>query len=60
MKICVTRKDGSVEQLSGSRFKKIPHRILKKLFGTTDDVMVITPGMDMRSVEIHECKEETT
>jgi len=41
----------------GSRRRKIPARLLRILFGQYSEVLVLTPGKTVRSVEIHEMKE---
>ena len=41
----------------GSRGRKLPARLLRLLFGEYSEVLVLTPGKTVRSVEIHESEE---
>lgn len=41
----------------GSRGRKLPARLLRFLFGQYSEVLVLTPGKTVRSVEIHEMQE---
>ena len=44
-------------QVLRSRGRKIPARLLRLLFGEYSEVLVLTPGKSVRSVEIHETDE---
>ena len=44
-------------QVLRSRGRKIPARLLRFLFGEYSEVLVLTPGKTVRSVEIHETDE---
>lgn len=55
VQINVARKDGSQKKaVIKSGIIKIPQRLLNFLFGESTEVMVLTPGQSVQSVEIHE------
>jgi hypothetical protein len=58
VKVNVTGRDGKRRRVLTSTRLSLPRRILKFLFGDFCDVLVLTPGEDVQSVEIHEIKEE--
>jgi hypothetical protein len=49
-------REGS-QGVLGSRGRKLPERLLRFLFGQFSEVLVLTPGKTVRSVEIHEMQE---
>jgi hypothetical protein len=55
VQINVARKDGSQKKaVIKSGISKIPQRLLDFLFGEFTEVLVLTPGQSVQSVEIHE------
>ncbi len=53
--INVARKDGSQKKaVVKSGISKIPQRLLNFLFGEFTEILVLTPGQSVQSVEIHE------
>ena len=55
VQINVARKDGSQKKAAiKSGISKIPQRLLNFLFGEFTEVLVLTPGQSVQSVEIHE------
>ena len=55
VQINVARKDGSQKKaVIKSGVSKIPQRLLNFLFGEFTEVLVLTPGQSVQSVEIHE------
>ena len=55
VQINVARKDGSQKKaVIKSGISKIPQRLLNFLFGEFTEVLVLTPGQSVQSVEIHE------
>ena len=55
VQINVARKDGSQKKaIIKSGVSKIPQRLLNFLFGEFTEVLVLTPGQSVQSVEIHE------
>jgi len=61
VQINVARKDGSQKKaVIKSGVSKIPQRLLNFLFGEFTEVLVLTPGQSVQSVEIHEIGEGGT
>jgi hypothetical protein len=55
VQINIARKDGSQKKaVIKSGISKIPQRLLNFLFGEFTEVLVLTPGQSVQSVEIHE------
>ena len=55
VQINVARKDGSQKKsIIKSGISKIPQRLLNFLFGEFTEILVLTPGQSVQSVEIHE------
>ena len=55
VQINIARKDGSKKKaVIKSGISKIPQRLLNFLFGEFTEVLVLTPGQSVQSVEIHE------
>ena len=55
VQINVARKDGSQKNaVIKSGISKIPQRLLNFLFGEFTEILVLTPGQSVQSVEIHE------
>jgi hypothetical protein len=55
VQINVARKDGSQKKaVIKSGISKIPQRLLNFLFGEFTEILVLTPGQSVQSVEIHE------
>jgi len=55
VQINVARKDGSHKKaVIKSGVSKIPQRLLNFLFGEFTEILVLTPGQSVQSVEIHE------
>jgi hypothetical protein len=57
VQINVAQGGGRPQGVLGSRGRKIPARLLRFLFGEYSEVLVLTPGKTVRSVEIHETQE---
>jgi hypothetical protein len=57
VQINVAQGGGGPQGVLGSRGRKIPARLLRFLFGEYSEVLVLTPGKTVRSVEIHETQE---
>ena len=61
VQINVARKDGSQKKaVIKSGITKIPQRLLNFLFGEFTEVLVLTPGQSVQSVEIHEIEKGGT
>lgn len=55
VQINVARKDGSQKKaVVKSGISKIPQKLLNFLFGEFTEILVLTPGQSVQSVEIHE------
>jgi hypothetical protein len=55
VQINIARNDGSHKKaVIKSGISKIPQRLLNFLFGEFTEVLVLTPGQSVQSVEIHE------
>ena len=54
VQINVAQGGSGNQQVLGSRGRRIPERLLRFLFGEYSEVLVLTPGKTVRSVEIHE------
>ena len=55
VQINIARNDGSQKKaVIKSGVSKIPQRLLNFLFGEFTEVLVLTPGQSVQSVEIHE------
>ena len=55
VQINVARKDGSQKKaVIKSGISKIPQRLLNFLFGEFTEILVLTPGQSVQSVEIYE------
>ena len=54
VQINVAQRGSDNQQVLGSRGRRIPERLLRFLFGDYSEVLVLTPGKTVRSVEIHE------
>ena len=57
VQINVAQGIGGTQGVLGSRSRKVPARLLRLLFGQYSEVLVLTPGKTVRSVEIHETQE---
>jgi len=61
VQINVARKDGSQKKaVIKSGISKIPQRLLNFLFGEFTEILVLTPGQSVQSVEIHEIRKGGT
>jgi hypothetical protein len=58
-KVCinVTGPSGKKETVIKGGVKSIPRRLLTALLGENTEILVLTPGQSVQSVEIHEIKE---
>jgi len=54
VQINVAQRGSGNQHVLGSRGRRIPERLLRFLFGDYSEVLVLTPGKTVRSVEIHE------
>ncbi len=57
VQINVAQEGSRNQQVLGSRGRMISARLLRFLFGEYSEVLVLTPGKTVRSVEIHESEE---
>ena len=57
VQINVAQEGMSNQAVLGSRGRKLSARLLRLLFGQYSEVLVLTPGKTVRSVEIHESEE---
>lgn len=56
--INVKARDGTRRRVLSSTRLSLPGRLLRLLFGDFCQVLVLTPGISVQSVEIQEIKEE--
>jgi hypothetical protein len=57
VRINVAQGGGGTQGVLRSRGRKVPARLIRFLFGEYSEVLVLTPGKTVRSVEIHETQE---
>jgi hypothetical protein len=57
VQINVAHKEGCNQQILKSRGKRVSARLLRFLFGPYSEVLILTPGKSVRSVEIHETQQ---
>lgn len=57
VQINVAQGGGITQGVLRSRGRRYPARLLRLLFGEYSEVLVLTPGKTVRSVEIHETQE---
>jgi hypothetical protein len=57
VQINVAQGGGGNQRVLNSRGRKISARLIRFLFGEYSEVLVLTPGKTVRSVEIHETQE---
>ena len=57
-KVCinVTSPSGKKETVLKGGIRSIPRRLLATLLGENTEILVLTPGQSVQSVEIHEIK----
>lgn len=56
VRISISGKNGTQKNVLTGTSKQIPYRLLTWLFGDFTEVLVLTPGKSVESVEIHESK----
>lgn len=56
VQISVANRSGQIQQVLKSRRIRLPKRLLKLLIGNFCEVLVLTPGQSVQSVEIHEAR----
>ena len=58
-KVCIniTCPSGKKETVLKGGVRSIPRRLLTALLGENTEILVLTPGQSVHSVEIHEIKE---
>ena len=54
IQINVTNTDGGKKPVLRAGVKTLPKRLLTALFGENAEILVLTPGQSVQSVEIHE------
>ena len=54
IQINVTNTDGGKKPVLRGGVKTLPRRLLTALFGENAEILVLTPGQSVQSVEIHE------
>jgi hypothetical protein len=47
-------QEGGNENVLQTKHAKLPYRLLRFLFGSYSQILILTPGKSVRSVEIHE------
>ena len=57
VRINVTDDEGNKQTVLRGGVRHIPHRIAQWLFGENLEILVLTPGQSVESVEIHEVKK---
>ena len=57
VRINVTDSDGNKQAVLRGGVRNIPRRIAQWLFGENLEILVLTPGQSVESVEIHEVKK---
>ena len=57
IRINVTDDVGKKQTVLQSGVRHLPRRIAKWLFGENTEVLVLTPGQSVESVEVHEVKK---
>lgn len=58
VRIYYAQSDGVKRQIIQSGIRHLPQRLLKALFGELTEVLVLTPGQTVQSVEIREVRQE--
>ena len=56
VRINIATRNGEREQVIQSGSLRFPQRLLRLLFGDFCDVLVLTPGQTVETVEIHEIR----
>ena len=58
VRINVTDDVGKKQTVLQSGVRHLPRKIAKLLFGENTEILVLTPGQSVESVEVHEVKRE--
>lgn len=58
VQINVAEANGKNQKVLGSRFKRIPNRLLRLLFGDYSQVLILKPGKTIQAIEIKEIEGE--
>ena len=58
IRINVTDDVGKKQTVLQSGIRQLPRRIVNWLFGKNSEILVLTPGQSVESVEVHEVKRE--
>ncbi|MHC5291415.1 hypothetical protein [Listeria welshimeri] len=58
VRINVTDDAGNKEAVLQGGIRNLPRKIAQWLFGENMEILVLTPGQSIESVEIHEVKKE--
>lgn len=58
VQINVSEANGKNQKVLGSRFKRIPNRLLRLLFGDYSQVLILKPGKTIQAIEIKEIEGE--
>lgn len=58
VRINLTDDVGNKETVLQGGIRKLPRKVAQWLFGENMEILVLTPGQSIESVEIHEVKKE--
>ncbi|WHL24304.1 hypothetical protein QLH62_04030 [Streptococcus iniae] len=58
VRIAVTDDVGNKETVLQGGIRNMPKKVAQWLFGENMEILVLTPGQSIESVEIHEVKKE--
>ncbi|MDC7248469.1 MAG: hypothetical protein PQJ49_00925 [Sphaerochaetaceae bacterium] len=58
VQINVAEANGKNQKVLGSRFKRIPNRLLRFLVGDYSQVLILKPGKTIQEIEIREIEGE--
>ena len=58
VQINVAEANGKNQKVLGSRFKRIPNRLLRFLLGDYSQVLILKPGKTIQAIEIKEIEGE--
>lgn len=56
VRVNISDRDGHKRTVLNGTVKRFPQRLLTLLFGDFTEVLVLTPGQTVKTVEIHEIK----
>ena len=56
--INISDRNGSQQEVLESRRIRLPHRLLRLLFGDFNEILVLTPGKSVAGVEIEQLRSD--